>query len=280
MTGSALSQSVRALEEELQVRLFNRTTRSVALTEAGDLLARRLAPAFDEIRAGLDAVQSLGGQPTGRIRVNVPAPALEYLIAPHVVRFLETYPGISLELIEDARNVDIVAEGYDLGVRLGLEMAQDMIAVPFGPEQDYPVVASPAFIERAGIPKTPQDLMTFACIRHRFPSGTIFPWRFRRNGEDIAIVPEGRLTVNDARHAVEAALGGIGLARVALPYATDALSDGRLVRLLADWSPPLPAWHLYYPSRKHVPPALRTFIDFFREAARQPAPAALENAPS
>lgn len=268
VTGSALSQSVRALEEELQVRLFNRTTRSVALTEAGDLLARRLAPAFNEIRAGLDEVQSLGGQPTGRVRVNAPAPALEYLIMPHVARFLDTYPKISLEIIEDASNVDIVAEGYEVGVRLGLEMAQDMIAVPLGPEQLYSVVASPSLIDRTGMPETPQDLTKFECIRHRFPSGTIFPWSFRKNGDEISLMPQGRLTVNNAHHAVTAALGGIGLARVALPFAADALSDGRLVRLLTDWSPPLPAWHLYYPSRKHVPPALRAFIDFFREAAR------------
>lgn len=267
VTGSALSQSVRTLEEALQVRLFNRTTRSVALTEAGELLYDRIAPAFDEIRSGLEEVQSLSGRPTGRVRVNAPAPALEYLIAPHVVRFLETYPDISLELIEDASNVDIVAEGYDLGVRLGLEMAQDMIALPLGPEQVYPVVAAPAYIDRLGRPETPHDLTRFECIRHRFPSGTIFPWRFRKDGEDIAIVPEGRLTINDAHRAVDAASGGVGLARVALPYAAEALSTGRLIRILEDWSPPLPAWHLYYPSRKHVPPALRTFIDFFRKAA-------------
>lgn len=268
VTGSALSQSVRALEDELQVRLFNRTTRSVVLTEAGSLLANRLAPALADIRASLDEVRSLSGQPTGRVRVNAPAPVLDWLIAPHLARFLRTYPGISLEIITDASNVDIVAEGYDVGVRLGLEMAQDMIAIPLGPEQDYAVVASPELVDRAGIPETPEDLTRFDCIRHRFPSGTIFPWRFRKDGKDISIIPEGRLTVNDARHAVTAALGGIGLARVALPYAERHLTDGLLVRVLADFSPQLPAWHLYYPSRKHMPPALRVFLDFFVQAAR------------
>lgn len=269
VTGSALSQSVRALEEELQVRLFNRTTRSVVLTEAGDLLASRLAPALADIRAGLEEVRSLSGRPTGRVRVNAPAPALDWLIAPHLARFLETYPGIALEINEDASNVDIVAEGYDVGVRLGLEMAQDMIALPLGPEQDYAVVASPGMIERDGIPETPQDLTRFDCIRHRFPSGRVFPWRFRKDGEDIVITPEGRLTVNAARHAVTAALDGVGLARVALPYVRDALSEGRLVRVLARFSPQMPAWHLYYPSRRHMPPALRAFIDFFSQAARE-----------
>lgn len=263
VTGSAISQTVRALEEELEVRLFNRTTRSVVLTEAGDMLARRLTPALADIRSGLEEVRSLGGQPRGRVRVNVPAPALDWLIAPRMVEFLEVFPDISLEIIEDATNVDIVAEGFDAGVRLGLEMAQDMIAVPIGPEQDYAVVASPAFAERFGLPETPQDLSQFECIRHRFPSGTIFPWSFIRDGEEMSIAPEGRLTVNRAEHAVTGARGGTGLARVALPYVERHLAEGRLVRVLAEYSPRLPAWHLYYASRKHMPPALRAFVDFF-----------------
>ena len=263
VTGSAISQTVRALEEELEVRLFNRTTRSVVLTEAGDMLAKRLTPALADIRSGLEEVRSLGGQPRGRVRVNVPAPALDWIIAPRMVAFLELYPEITLEIIEDAMDVDIVAEGFDAGVRLGLAMAQDMIAVPIGPEQDYAVVAAPAFAERFGLPETPQDLTRFECIRHRFPSGTIFPWRFVSDGKEMTMVPQGRLTVNRADHAVTGALGGAGLARVALPYAEQHLAEGRLVRVLAEHAPRLPAWHLYYPSRKHMPPALRAFIDFF-----------------
>lgn len=135
LSGSAMSQTVRALEEWLQVRLFNRTTRSVVLTEAGDLLMKRLTPALADIRAGIEKVRSMGGQPTGRVRLNAPAPALDWLIVPHMVQLLETYPGIALKIIEDARDVDIVAEGYDVGIRLGLEMAQDMIAVPLGPSR-------------------------------------------------------------------------------------------------------------------------------------------------
>ncbi|QDL93230.1 LysR family transcriptional regulator [Paroceanicella profunda] len=268
LTGSALSQTIRALEEDLQVRLFNRTTRSVVPTEAGDLLARRLMPALADIRASLDEVRSLGGRPSGRVRVNAPAPALDWLIVPHLPAFLHSYPDIAVEIFEDASNVDIVAEGYDVGIRLGLEMAQDMIALPLGPEQDYAVVGSPAYLEREGRPDTPQDLTHFECIRHRFPSGRIFPWRFRAGDEDIAIVPRGRLTVSTARHAVEAAVGGTGLARVALPYAQNALGEGRLVRVLDRFTPRLPAWHLYYPSRRHMPPALRAFVDFFAKAAR------------
>ncbi|WP_118134813.1 LysR substrate-binding domain-containing protein [Oceanicella sp. SM1341] len=269
VTGSAMSQTIRALEESLEVRLFNRTTRSVVLTEAGDLLMKRLSPALAEIRSSIEEVRSMKGQPTGRVRVNAPAPALDWLIVPHMVRFLETYPGITLEIIEDAKDVDIVAEGYDVGIRLGLEMAQDMVAIPLGPEQDYAVVGSPTFVDRYGIPRSPQHLREFDCTRIRFPSGTIFAWRFRDGDQEITFTPEGRLTVNNARHAVAAAIGGTGLARVALPYAQEALTDGRLVRLLSDFSPRLPAWHLYYPSRRHKPPALEAFLDFFSKAGRE-----------
>ncbi|AJE45824.1 LysR family transcriptional regulator [Celeribacter indicus] len=270
VTGSALSQSVRALEEALEVRLFNRTTRSVALTEAGELLYERLAPAFDDIWTAVDEVRSLGRRPQGRVRINAPAPAVEWLIAPHVPAFLDAYPGISLEVIADAGHVDIVAEGYDAGVRMGLEMARDMIAVPLGPEQDYPVMAAPDYIERAGRPERPEDLSRHNCIRHRFPGGTIFGWSLSKGEEEITLAPEGTLTVNDSRHAVHAAVHGVGVVSVAAPYAAGELAAGRLLRLLPDWSTARPAWHLYYPGRRQVPPALRAFLQFFRAAARQP----------
>jgi DNA-binding transcriptional LysR family regulator len=268
VTGSALSQSVRALEEALQVRLFNRTTRSVALTEAGELLYDRIAPAFDNIQTAVEEVQSLTGGPKGRVRINAPAPAVEWLIVPHIPAFLEAYPDISLEVIADAGNVDIVAEGYDAGVRMGFEMAHDMVAIPFGPEQDFPVVASPDYLEKAGMPETPDDLNRHNCIRHRFPSGTIFSWTLSNDAGELSFTPRGNLTVNDSRHAVQAAVRGVGLTSVAEPYAANDLAAGRLVRLFPDWSTALPAWHLYYPSRRQLPPAVRAFLDFFRAAAR------------
>ncbi|WP_458323907.1 LysR substrate-binding domain-containing protein [Roseobacter sp. A03A-229] len=186
MTGSALSQSVRALEEELQVRLFNRTTRSVALTEAGELLVRRLSPSLNEIRSSLEEVRSIGSEPVGRIRLNAPSPALEAVILPYVARFLETYPRIALEITEDDRQVDIVADRYDFGIRAGVKLAHDMISVPLGGDQSFPVVASPAFLSRAGVPEDPEELPRFECIRHRFPNGTIFSWRFEKNGVQVA----------------------------------------------------------------------------------------------
>ncbi|UES60016.1 LysR family transcriptional regulator (plasmid) [Roseibium aggregatum] len=266
VTASALSQSVRSLEDEIGVRLLNRTTRSVSLTEAGELLVKRTAPAFEDIRTGYEEVRSLGRLPAGRLRINAPAPALDWLIVPHVTEFLEKYPDISLELVEDASNVDIVADRYDAGVRLGLEMANNMIAVPIGPAADYAVAASPSYLASHGEPGEPVMLNRHNCIRQRFPSGRIFPWRFARDGQELTVIPEGTLTVTNARHAVDAARRGLGIARVAAPYAQPYLKKGSLIRILTDWSPGLPAWHLYYPSRRQVPPTLRAFIDFFRGA--------------
>jgi len=266
VTGPALSQAVRNLEEELGVRLLHRTTRSVAPTEAGKLLMAQLRPAFDDIQSVVEQVRNLSGQPSGLVRISIPAPALDHLIMPHVPAFLESYPGIALELISDARSIDIVAEGFDAGVRLGLEMANDMIAMPLGRPQVYCVVASPTYLERHGRPQTPTDLTRHTCIRIRFPSGIIFPWQFEAEGEDLVLTPEGRLTLNDARHAVSAALAGLGIARMAAEYAEPHIQAGGLIELLEAYKPALPAWHIYYPSRRHVPPALRVFLDFYRDA--------------
>ncbi|SDG17245.1 MULTISPECIES: LysR family transcriptional regulator [Thalassobaculum] len=266
VTPSALSQSLRALEERMQVRLLNRTTRSVALTEAGDLLQARLTPAFADIEAAVDEVLSLGGRPAGRVRINAPAPPIEHILMPVVPGFLATYPEISLEIIEDAGYVDIVRDGYDAGIRFGLEMAQDMIAVPLADEVEYAVVASPGYLEVRGVPEHPDDLLAHDCIRHRFPGGSIFTWRFARDGVDVALTPNGRLTVNHAHYARAAAEAGSGLARLALPYVEPQLTDGRLIRVLQDWSPTIGKWHLYYPSRRQAPPAFKAFLSYIRSA--------------
>ena len=269
VTGPALSQAVRNLEEELGVRLLHRTTRSVSPTEAGKLLMSHLGPAFENIQSAVEQVRNLSGQPTGLVRISIPAPALEHLVMPHVPAFLETYPGVSLELISDARSIDIVAEGFDAGVRLGLEMANDMIAMPLGKPQIYHVVASPAYLSRHGSPQRPAELTRHACIRIRFPSGRIFPWEFEVDGEDLELTPEGRLTLNDARYAVSAALAGIGIARVAAENVEPHIRAGELIEILETYRPSLPAWHIYYPSRRHVPPALRAFLDFYRNTLKR-----------
>ena len=251
VTGPALSQAVRNLEEELGIRL---------------LLMAQLGPAFEDIQSAVEQVRSLSGQPSGLVRISVPAPALEHLVMPHVPAFLAAYPGVALELIADARSIDIVAEGFDAGVRLGLEMAADMIAMPLGKPQVYCVVASPTYLDRHGRPQTPTDLTRHTCIRIRFPSGRIFPWQFEVDGEELVLTPEGRLTLNDARHAVSATLAGLGIALMAAEYAEPHIRAGALVEVLESYRPALPAWHIYYPSRRHVPPALRAFLDFYRNA--------------
>ena len=263
LTPSALSQSLRNLEERMQVRLLNRTTRSVSLTEAGEVLLTRLTPAFSDIEAAVDEVLSLGGRPAGRVRINAPAPPIEHILMPVVPGFLAAYPGISLEIIEDAGYVDIVRDGFDAGIRFGLEMAQDMIAVPLADAVEYAVVGSPGYLAAHGVPRHPDDLLSHNCIRHRFP-GSIFKWRFARDGEEVALTPGGRLTINHAHHARAAAEAGTGLARLALPYVETALAEGRLVRVLEDWSPQLGKWHLYYPSRRQQPPAFGAFLAYLR----------------
>ncbi len=269
VSASALSQTIRNLEERLGTRLLNRTTRSVALTPAGETLFDRLEPAFADIGDALDEVQSLDGEPTGRVRINAPAPAIEAIFAPLMSEFLHRHPRISLELIADASYVDIVAEGFDAGVRFGQEVAQDMIATPIGRPLEYVVVGAPEYFDAHGVPQHPGDLRIQDCIRQRFPGGAIFKWHFSRDGEEISFAPEGRLTVNDAHHAIRAACEKIGVARAPLQYAEPDLTAGRLKRVLTAWLTPLPGWYLYYPSRRQTPPAFKALLEFLKERSRQ-----------
>jgi DNA-binding transcriptional LysR family regulator len=267
VSASALSQTMRQLEEKLGVRLLNRTTRSVALTQAGERLLGRLVPALDQVQEAVDEVNSFRQTPTGTVRINAPAPAVEHILAPLINPFLKEYPEISLEIISDAAKVDIVAEGFDAGVRFGKQLARDMIAVPIGPSLRYVVVGSPDYLAKYGAPQNPADVLTHVCIRQRFPGGTIFTWEFEKARKKEAITPEGRLTLNDARHITQAAVDGLGLARVLEDFVRPSLSDHRLVEVLADWSPRIPSWYLYYPSRRHMPVALRVFLDFIRRSS-------------
>lgn len=271
VSASALSQTIRNLEERLGTRLFNRTTRSVALTLAGESLFHRLEPAFADIGDALDEVQSFDGEPTGQVRINSPAPAIESIFAPLMSEFLHRHPRISLEIIADASYVDIVAEGFDAGVRFGQEVAQDMIATLIGPPLEYVVVGAPEYFAAHGIPEHPGELRNQDCIRQRFPGGAIFKWHFSRDGEEISFAPEGRLTVNDARHAIRAARENVGVARAPLQYVEADLEAGRLERVLAAWSPPLPGWYLYYPSRRQTPPAFKALLEFLKEHSRREA---------
>lgn len=182
--------------------------------------------------------------------------------------FLAAYPDIDLEIIANAALVDIVKDGFDAGVRFGEELDQDMIAVRLGPAQRFVVVGSPDYLDRHGTPRQPKDLLRHSCIRHRFPSGTIYSWEFKKAGRSVTIAPKGRLTVNDSHHAVQGAIDGVGLAWVLEDVVRNGPARGQLKEVLADWSPRVPGWFLYYPGRRHVPTALRAFLNFI--ARRRP----------
>ncbi|WP_426129003.1 LysR family transcriptional regulator [Pararhizobium sp. PWRC1-1] len=261
VSSSALSQTINALEQSLGIRLLNRTTRSVSPTEAGQRLLDRLAPALGDIRLAITEVDELRDSPSGTLRINAPAPAVDHLLCPLLFDFMQTYPAVKVEVVSDAAVIDIVEHGFDAGVRFGKQLAQDMIAVPLGLPLRYAIVASPDYIERHGRPVTPQDLIQHDCIRRRFPGGTLVSWKFGNGNDEMNISPEGRLTLSTAHNELQAALAGRGVAHVLEDYAKPHISAGRLIEVLPDWSPTLPSWFLYYPSRRLPGAAMRTFLD-------------------
>ena len=266
---SRLSQRLRGLEERLGVRLMNRTTRSVGLTEAGELLLARVAPAMIDVSDALDQVRGLRGIPSGRLRINAPPPAIDLVLAPMVAPFLRHYPQIELEIVGDSTFVDIVAGGFDAGVRYGEHLEQDMIAVSLGPPQCYAVVASPDYVAQHGRPKHPRDLLDHTGIRIRFGSGGIPDWEFEKAGRVIKVSPPGKLIANHPGLARRTALDGVGFWTTFEEYILDDVKSGALVRVLEDWCEPFPGPFLYYPSRRQPPPALSAFVTFIGEWRKQ-----------
>lgn len=280
MSASSLSHMMRALEERLGVRLFNRTTRSVAPTEAGARLFRNLSPILSELDVALADVGTLRERPSGRLRINASEIATRILMRQIVPTFVERCPDVNLDLVTEGRLVDIVAEGFDAGVRLGEALPQDMIAIPFGGDGRFVVVGSPAYLARYGTPKTPDALAEHRCIRFRLPSGKMYRWEFERHDQALKIEVFGPVTLDHVGLMVEAAAKGLGLAYVSAETAQAEIDDGRLVQILTDWTPPFAGQHLYYPSNRLVPAALRAFIDVLREVERQRVAApALASAP-
>lgn len=259
---SSLSQRLRDMEERLGVRLFNRTTRSVALTEAGELLLGRVAPAMSDVSDALERVRGLREVPSGRLRINAPPPAVDLVLAPMVTPFLRAYPQIELEVVADSGFVDIVDAGFDAGVRYGEHLAQDMIAVSLSGPQRYAVVASPDYVAKHGRPKHPKDLLEHACIRIRFGRRPISDWEFEKAGRVVKITLSGQLIVTHFGLALRAAQDGIGFWATFEGYVREEIAAGRLVSVLEDWCEPFPGPFLYYPSRRQPPPALAAFIAF------------------
>jgi DNA-binding transcriptional LysR family regulator len=266
---SSLSQRLREMEERLGVRLMNRTTRSVALTEAGELLLARVGPALHDVGDALDQVRGLRDVPSGRLRINAPPPAIDLVLAPMVAPFLAQYPKVDLEIVGESSFIDIVAGGFDAGVRYGEHLAQDMIAVSLGEPQRYAVVASAQYVAQHGRPKHPKDLLDHGCIRTRFGSGAMLDWEFEKAGRVVKVAPPAKLIATDLGLALTAAHDGLGFWLTFEGYVRDALKSGALVSVLDDWCAPFPGPYLYYPSRRQPPPALAAFVAFVADWRKQ-----------
>jgi DNA-binding transcriptional LysR family regulator len=267
---STLSQSLRALEERLGVRLLNRTTRSVSLTEAGARLLARVRPSLVELKAAVDELANYQPSPTGMLRLAVQPPVATFLIEPILARFMLEYPDIQLDIAVIKMPGDIVSEGFDAGIRLGEQIDHDMITMRVVGEARFLVVASPEYLKKHTRPRTLRDLRHHECIRNRLPNGAIFGWDFERNGRRQRAAVDGRLIVNDIELSIRAVRDGLGLAYLLYDYVAADLKLGRLVPLLEEWSPSLSGFFLYHPSRRQVSGPLRALITFLRaEASRR-----------
>lgn len=265
LSPSALSQALRRLEAQLGVALLNRSTRSLALTAAGEALLARAMPALRQLDAAMAEASDQGGRVAGSLRLSVPRSAARLLLAPLLARYCERHPQVQLELVTQDELVDIVEQGFDAGVRFAERLPQDMVAVPLSPPQRFIVVATPRLAD-AG-PREPADLARLPCIRQRFASGALFHWDFRHeDGREQQVEPRGPLTVDDQAVALAAALQGLGFAFVYEVSAREPLADGRLVQVLGDWCPPGTGLALYYPGRRQTSPALRALLTLLAEA--------------
>ncbi|QIG99519.1 MULTISPECIES: LysR family transcriptional regulator [unclassified Bradyrhizobium] len=266
---SSISQRLRDMEERLGVRLMNRTTRSVSLTEAGELLLARVAPAIADVGDAITEVRGLRAEPSGRLRINAPPPAVDLVLAPMIAPFLAKHPQIDLDIVAESAFVDIVAQGFDAGVRYGEHLAQDMVAVPLGAQQRYAVVASSDYVAKHGRPTHPKDLLKHACIRTRFGSGAIFDWEFEKNGRVVKVSPPARLIATYLGLALRAVHDGAGYWATFEGYVHYGVKSGALVSVLDDWCPPFDGPFLYYPSRRQPPPALAAFVSFVADWRKQ-----------
>lgn len=268
MSPSALSHAVRSAEERMGTRLFNRTTRSVALTEAGAAFLERVAPALAELDAAVAALKSEEDRPRGTLRLSMPRLAATLVIAPVLTRFTRDFSDIQLDLIVDDKLVDIVADGFDAGIRLRDSVPRDMVAVPVTPPLRGVYVASPDYLRGRPAPETPDDLRAHRCVVLRMPgSGAVLSWDFERRGRSITLKPGGALIVNDHDLLVAAALGGVGVACVTEPAVQEHIEGGRLVRLLDEWSQPFDGFHLYYPHHRIAVPALAALVGAVRHGS-------------
>ncbi|CAM3572181.1 MULTISPECIES: LysR family transcriptional regulator [Rahnella] len=262
---SALSHSIRGLEERLELRLLTRTTRSVAPTEAGEKMVASLGPRFAEIESELEALSEMRERPAGNIRITAGEHAVDSILWPVLKKFLAEYSDINIEIILDNALTDIVTGRFDAGIRLGEQVAKDMIALRIGPEMSMAVIGSPAYFAREGIPLTPQELQSHRCINMRLPTmGGIYAWEFGQDGRELKVRVDGQLTFNSLRQRIDAAVNGFGLAYVPEDSVASDIASGKLIRVLQDWCEPFPGYYLYYPSRKQHTTAFALLLDALR----------------
>ena len=268
MSTSALSSAIAKMEAQLGVRLFNRTTRSVSLTDAGQRFVEQVTPALKDIHAALDTVRSQQGTPSGTLRINTFATAGREILSPLVLECLRRYPEIRIDVVTEGNLVDIVADGFDFGVRSKNLVPSDMIAIPLGPSRRYAVVATADYLAKNGTPELPSDLLSHACIRTRLPNAAIFRWQFEVDGQIVQIDVDGPITLDEASLARIAVFESLGIGFFMESDVIEDIEAGRLVRLLEDWSPALSPLCLYYPSRHNPPASFRVFVELARELAR------------
>lgn len=268
LSPSTLSHLMRSLEANMGVRLLNRTTCSVAATEAGERLVTRLTPLFRDFDLALEEVNEFRGHPSGTLKINTSEIAAQVLLDAAVPTFLTRYPDMSLDLVTDNRLVDVIADGFDAGIRLREAVPLDMIAVEFGGDTRFVAVASPAYLAAHPAPQTPDALKSHACIRFRLPSGKLFRWEFEKHGHELVVDVPGVLTLDHVELMAQAAAKGLGIAYVSDRTARPFLESGALVTVLDDWCPAIPGLCLYYPGHRHVPQGLRAFITVLTEVER------------
>ncbi|WP_277979172.1 LysR family transcriptional regulator [Sphingomonas phyllosphaerae] len=267
LSTTAISNAVGKLERELSVRLFNRTTRSVSLTYAGRIFVAQIKPALEDIQKAMDTVRSQQETPSGTLRINAFATAAREIMAPLVLTYLQRFPQVHIDLVTEGRLVDVVAAGFDLGVRSAELDPSDAIAIPLGQMRRMAVVASPTFLAGSTVPQLPHDLLGYPCLRVRLPNGALFRWRFEKDGEELQLDVEGPITLDEASLARIAVTNDVGIGYFMEGDVRDDIAAGRLVRMLEDWTPPLAPLCLYYSNRRNSSAAFQAFIALARDVA-------------
>ncbi|RJG01019.1 LysR family transcriptional regulator [Noviherbaspirillum sedimenti] len=266
---SALSQTISGLESRLSIRLLARTTRKVSPTDAGERLLATLAPRFEEIEAELAALSELRDKPAGTVRLTASEHASNAILMPTLAKFLPKYPDIKVEINSENRLVDIVEQRFDAGVRLGEQVAKDMVAVRIGPDVQMVVVGSPAYFAKRSPPKTPQDLTDHICINLRLPTlGGLYAWEMKKGKRELNVRVDGQLVVNGVSQMLKASVAGLGLGFMLEDFVREEVARGRLIQVLEDWSPTFSGYHLYYPSRRQPSPAFALLVDALRYQVR------------